>query len=382
MELVLQRPQRKESVKKYTILYVDDEPVNLRIFQHAFKRDYNVHTALNGFDALDIMKQHQVDLIVTDQQMPRMSGVDLLAKVVPSNPDIVRMIMTGFSDIGAIIRAVNEFGLDKYLVKPWDRDQLKGEFDKALDKQSKKIKEKNISKSNISFAKLNKSLLPEEKDLRNALTDCFIVRDETDENFNNYWFGDNDDKLIVAIFNAREKENGSIALNSFINMNLTEILFKEKVNEPDAILQNLAARIQDRYQSKEGDDHIEVDIAAVQIDANKGALKFAGCNQDFHFYTTAGKHEKIEGEEKPLTTEKSRDYSTIIKKTQDISAGYLMSKTLQEQTLTSKEDGKKAPFVSVLAKLQKMPMDMQSDVVTKKFGSDKTKCILGLKFNK
>ena len=126
--------------------------------------------------------------------------------------------LISYDGVMMILLTRDEFGLDKYLVKPWDRDQLKGEFDKALDKQSKKIKEKNISKSNISFAKLNKSLLPEEKDLRNALTDCFIVRDETDENFNNYWFGDNDDRLVVAIFNAREKENGSIALNSFINM--------------------------------------------------------------------------------------------------------------------------------------------------------------------
>jgi len=379
MELVLQRPQRKESVKRYTILYVDDEPVNLRIFQHAFKRDYNVHTALNGFDALDIMKQNTIDLIVTDQQMPRMSGVDLLAKVVPSNPDIVRMIMTGFSDIGAIIRAVNEFGLDKYLVKPWDRDQLKGEFDKALDKQSKKINEKNKSKSNESVVKLNHSLLPEMKDLKKSLLDCFIVYDGTDTNNCNYWFGESDGKLVVTIFNAKEKNNVSITLNSFINLNLTELVFKDNTTEPDMLLQGLARKIHDRYQTKNKDEKIEVNIAVIQVDNKKRELKFSGCNQDFHFFSGERSYEKIEGETNPLSTDKSRDYSTIIKSTDDILAGYLISKSLIKQTLIGK-DGKKSSFVNVLSKMQKMPLDMQSEVVSKKFTSDKTKCILGMKF--
>jgi len=133
----MQGTQEKKYVKSHTILYADDESVNLKIFYHAFKRDYNVFTALNGFDAFDIMEKNKVDLIVRVQQMTFMSGVDLLTEVVFSYPDIVRMIMVSFTAIQEIRNVVNKFEPDTYLSMPWDRDQLEWEFDKALGKKKR-----------------------------------------------------------------------------------------------------------------------------------------------------------------------------------------------------------------------------------------------------
>ena len=129
---VLNRTYKQTHQKKYSVLYVDDEEVNLRIFERAFKRYYEVFTAISGADAIKILEANKMDLIMTDQRMPGMTGVELLMKVVPKYPNIVRMIMTGFSDEKAIAKVDETVGLDRYLVKPWNKDDLKEEFDRAL----------------------------------------------------------------------------------------------------------------------------------------------------------------------------------------------------------------------------------------------------------
>ena len=117
---------------KPNILYVDDEEINLKVFRSTFKRHYNIFTCTSGYEALDVLKEHHIQLIVTDQRMPEMNGTELLSKVVPNHPGILRMIMTGFSDLEVIIRAVNEFGIHQYITKPWDFEALKGVFDNLL----------------------------------------------------------------------------------------------------------------------------------------------------------------------------------------------------------------------------------------------------------
>ncbi|MGB3466179.1 MAG: response regulator, partial [Cyclobacteriaceae bacterium] len=119
---------------KPNILYVDDEEINLKVFRSTFKRHYNVITCISGFEALDILKENDIHLIVTDQRMPEMNGTELLSKVVPNHPDMLRMIMTGFSDLEVIIRAVNELGIHQYITKPWDFETLKSVFDNLLER--------------------------------------------------------------------------------------------------------------------------------------------------------------------------------------------------------------------------------------------------------
>jgi CheY-like chemotaxis protein len=119
-------------IDMYRILYVDDEETNLRIFEYAFRQDYVVFLAQNGEEALDIVRREHIDIIITDQHMPTMSGVELLKKIIPSNPRIVRMIMSGFNDVAGIVDAVNEIGINKYLQKPWDKRRLKSTIDSEL----------------------------------------------------------------------------------------------------------------------------------------------------------------------------------------------------------------------------------------------------------
>ena len=110
--------------KKYNILYVDDEEQNLISFKAAFRREYNIFTALSGDDGLKILHDQVIDLIITDQRMPNMTGIQFLEKVIPQFPDTVRMILTGFSDVEAIIGAINTGRVYRYITKPWDETEL------------------------------------------------------------------------------------------------------------------------------------------------------------------------------------------------------------------------------------------------------------------
>lgn len=111
--------------KDFTILYVDDEMHNLISFRATFRREYNILIAQSGKEGLEIMSTQRVHLIISDQRMPEMTGVQFLEKTLPEFPDVIRMILTGFSDVDAIIEAINTGKVFRYITKPWDETELK-----------------------------------------------------------------------------------------------------------------------------------------------------------------------------------------------------------------------------------------------------------------
>lgn len=121
-----------EEVSRMNILYVDDEVNNLNSFRAALRRYYNVFTAQSGQEGLDIFSNNDIQIIVTDQRMPGMTGVQFLQQL-PQEPDNVRIILTGFSDMEAIIDAINTGKVYRYITKPWDKDELKITIDNAIE---------------------------------------------------------------------------------------------------------------------------------------------------------------------------------------------------------------------------------------------------------
>ena len=109
---------------KITILYVDDEENNLFSFKATFRIKYNVLTALSGDGALAILEKNLVHIIVTDQRMPGMTGVEFLEKVLEKYPDPMRILLTGYADMDAVVDAVNKGKIFHYLAKPWDEEEL------------------------------------------------------------------------------------------------------------------------------------------------------------------------------------------------------------------------------------------------------------------
>ncbi|WP_020532877.1 response regulator [Flexithrix dorotheae] len=118
---------------KYNILYLDDEESNLRIFRAAFKQFYKIFIAKSGMEGLEVLKENEIHLIITDQRMPKMTGVEFLERILHDYPEPVRIILTGFSDIEDIIRALNKCAIYRYIVKPWNREEMKLTIDKALE---------------------------------------------------------------------------------------------------------------------------------------------------------------------------------------------------------------------------------------------------------
>ncbi|MFT4810246.1 MAG: response regulator RpfG family c-di-GMP phosphodiesterase [Glaciecola sp.] len=118
-----------------TVLCVDDE---LDII-HAMKRllrkqNYNLLFASSGEKALEIMRQNNVDLIISDMRMPAMSGAELLEKVATSYPNSYRILLTGYTDMESTVSATNKGKILKYIQKPWDNDELISSIEEGLEK--------------------------------------------------------------------------------------------------------------------------------------------------------------------------------------------------------------------------------------------------------
>jgi DNA-binding NtrC family response regulator len=109
---------------KPPVLLVDDEPEILFSLRGLLRNEFDVLTAENGAQALETLGQRPVHVLMTDQRMPQMTGVELLREVQTNWPDVVRIVFTGYADINAVIDAINEGHVYRYVTKPWDPDEL------------------------------------------------------------------------------------------------------------------------------------------------------------------------------------------------------------------------------------------------------------------
>jgi response regulator RpfG family c-di-GMP phosphodiesterase len=110
---------------KATVLFVDDEERIVNLLKIMFRSTYNVLTATNGYDALKMMQSQHVHVLVSDQRMPEMMGIDLLTKARDLSPNTMRLLLTGYSDLAAIVGSVNDGEVFRFLNKPWDQDEIK-----------------------------------------------------------------------------------------------------------------------------------------------------------------------------------------------------------------------------------------------------------------
>ncbi|MGH0036160.1 MAG: response regulator [Myxococcota bacterium] len=116
------------------ILIVDDEEAILETMTFTFMDVYEVITTTDARRGIELLDEHApVAVVITDQRMPEMTGVEFLAKVVERHPDTVRIILTGFADMDATIQAINEGQVYAYINKPWEPDQLKQLVARAVD---------------------------------------------------------------------------------------------------------------------------------------------------------------------------------------------------------------------------------------------------------
>ncbi len=118
---------------KYKILIVDDETANLRMLERLFRQEYEPITAESGEAALEMLNRFDVALIISDQRMPGMPGIEFLKKAAEMRPQTVRIILTGYTDVNDLVEAVNSGVLYKYLIKPWVNTDLMQTVQRAVE---------------------------------------------------------------------------------------------------------------------------------------------------------------------------------------------------------------------------------------------------------
>ena len=133
-------------MEKPYLLCLDDEPDNLDALERIFRRKYNVLKASTPEEAFNVLdNQPDLAVIISDQRMPLITGVEFLEKSIVSHPDTVRILLTGYTDIDSVIGAVNKGQIYRYLTKPWDPIDLLNTVDQGYEKFNLKseLKEKN-----------------------------------------------------------------------------------------------------------------------------------------------------------------------------------------------------------------------------------------------
>ena len=315
--------------KVYNILYVDDEESNLRIFRMAFKRHYNVYTTTDIEEAVRILDDNNIHLIMTDQKMPEMNGTELLERILPAHPDIIRIILTGFSDIEAIVQAVNKCGIYKYITKPYESGEMKMTLDKALEtyelKNEKQILIKELKSANdhleekvrartneleiinlkitdsIKYARrIQRAMLPTQDYMMRHFKDMFLFyspKDIVSGDF--YWFGEivepHQNKIIVAAVDCTGHGVPGAFMSMIGESILNSAVYDKNLTDPIDILNYLMAGVTQQLNQEETNNRDGMDIGIVIIDKLAKTLTFSGGRQDL-LYIENGEAKLIKGE--------------------------------------------------------------------------------------
>jgi response regulator RpfG family c-di-GMP phosphodiesterase len=148
---------------QHTVLFVDDEENILHSLKRLLRKEgYRILTATSGADGLEILKDNDVHLVVTDQRMPEMSGTEFLAKVKENHPEVIRIVLSGYTEVDSITESINKGHIYKFMLKPWNDQNVKLEIKQALEQYdlmqvNKTLHEKLIEKHE-ELKKINENL--------------------------------------------------------------------------------------------------------------------------------------------------------------------------------------------------------------------------------
>jgi len=158
-------------VARHCLLVVDDEPEVVHSLQDLLRFDYRVLGATRATEGLHLLDREDVHIVMSDQRMPEMSGVEFLQRMRDTHPEVVRLLFTGYADIKAVIDAINQGHVFRYITKPWDADELQAVLRQAAERYDLFAERKQLlaelQEKNYQLQTLNAELV-QASDLKEA----------------------------------------------------------------------------------------------------------------------------------------------------------------------------------------------------------------------
>lgn len=225
------------------VVYVDDEKENLNFFKAIFRNHYDIHTFDNGLEALDFLKNNDVQIVITDQRMPHMTGVELLDAVRRIDNRIITMLITAYHDFKPAVEAINKGEIYHYITKPWEEDYLRIIIDRALEKYASSIL---LEVQNSKLLKANKELdrfiYSASHDLRAPLTSIvgltrLIREEETSRAVAEY---------LDMIDSSAEKLEEALKSFAYFSENMRLIDKPEELKDVEKVVKKVVADVAER----------------------------------------------------------------------------------------------------------------------------------------
>ncbi len=248
--------------KNYAILFIDDEEKSGKYFKKYLNPEYKVYNATRAKEALEILKDkfHEIAIVISDQRMPEMTGVEIMNIIKVSNPSITRILTTAYSDIKESIRAINEGNIFGYINKPWNIEELKDIIHKGFCEYKANITTLSLSGSIVhemrnSINKINlilydiKDLLDQDQnktfsiqDIKSKTFDCLNAVKSTNQIIN---------LTLKNVRGSSDEQNIEIScINNIINQALEEYPYDNKSQKQIIEIKNEADKFDicsDRY---------------------------------------------------------------------------------------------------------------------------------------
>jgi signal transduction histidine kinase len=252
-----------------TLLVVDDETDNLDALERIFRKRFHLLRANSGHEALAILAEtERVDVIITDQRMPKMTGVEFLEKTLVTHPRTVRILLTGYTDIDSIIAAVNQGHIFRYITKPWDPNDLQNSVERAMEHYSRAL-QLDIKNQELEFALNELKLLDQAKNKFMILINHELKTPLTVLN-----------SFLSLLQETRLDDDQTMYLN---RIKKSALRLQEVIDDTLILTRHAAGLLKPSLKSAKVSELINSSIDTFKADAQKKSLEISFDTEDTNF---------------------------------------------------------------------------------------------------